>query len=500
MKMPEEETFIENQREQKEITEEKERSEPSLPFEQESYSLSLNIASLRERLSSAFVDLFMLFYLYWIALFVYRYFVWGELFGPIPVIPPHSLIFHSIFFFIAFLYFFISEGVFFTSLGKFCNWLSVRKSDGSIPSLFSIFTRTLFRPIDYLLFLFPGWILLEKTKEHKRIGDLFAGTAIVKSYRRSPRLIFSERKPASTTLRTFAGILDIGFLAGWVLPYSLLLSPDRPFLNFLLILFAPLVLFLWFVLWEILGQTTPGKWIAGLQLIQENGRNLSFSGAFWRTFFRPLDANPFAWLTLLLSSNQQRPGDLAAGSLVVHTKRTARGIIGISISFALIATLWAFAQNNRANFLTRSFGIKEIVQSLQIPFQPTTAVVKKTLFIDNFVYLKEDGSFKTDDKYLAGETALIRFKIDGFLLRDNAAWVQVDITVHFPDGSIALKQDNVLDFHQELQNPNAPIQMSTTIALRNNTPEGRYALTLSIRDRLSGKQLTQQKFFQVVPR
>ena len=454
-------------------------------------------AGLRPRLAAGLVDLGLLFYFYWAALFAYRYFVWEDPFGGIPIRFPHNTIFHAIFGLFVFLYFFVFESVFFTTFGKLCAGLSVRGSDGGVVRLFSVFLRTLFRPIDCVLFPVFGWILLEKTTRHRRLGDLVAGTLVIQRHRWMGKRISVDR-PGSATLRGLAGLIDGIFFAGFLGSLFLFFDPQRPFFCFLVFLAIPALALAWHLLWETLAQTTAGKWIFGLRLCQEDGRPVFFAGAFWRTVFRLFDTNPFGWLALFLSQHKQRPGDLAATTRVVHAKRGWPGLIALAASLAVIGTLWFFGQSNPRNFLSPFFRIDPIRQSLFVPFSVATAKpAARGLTIGNFLFLNEDHSLKTSNEYAAGSTALITFELSGFTTRDNVAWVQEDLTVRYPDGSIGLKLENIIDFHKEVQTPGAPLELSNTLALPANTLPGRYALVLSIRDRLSGMQLTEQKFFQI---
>lgn len=87
---------------------------------------------------------------------------------------------------------------------------------------------------------------------------------------------------------------------------------------------------------------TPGKYICGLRVIHENGRPLSWWGAALRNLLRAADTlpllvvfgeqlGPFALLpvygpaliSMSFSPKLQRLGDLAAGTVVVHERRTA---------------------------------------------------------------------------------------------------------------------------------------------------------------------------------
>ncbi len=86
---------------------------------------------------------------------------------------------------------------------------------------------------------------------------------------------------------------------------------------------AFLLLWWYMVLFEVLNQgRTPGKHILGLQVIYSDGTPISWSGSLTRNLLRVVDLLPFAYcvgiFSILGSTQFQRLGDLAAGTLVVY--------------------------------------------------------------------------------------------------------------------------------------------------------------------------------------
>lgn len=86
-------------------------------------------------------------------------------------------------------------------------------------------------------------------------------------------------------------------------------------------------IFLWgyYIFFEILwnGQT-PGKRWVGLRVIRLDGTPITASEAVIRNLVRIIDLLPSAYgigvVTMFISSNSRRVGDLAAGTLVVHER------------------------------------------------------------------------------------------------------------------------------------------------------------------------------------
>lgn len=76
---------------------------------------------------------------------------------------------------------------------------------------------------------------------------------------------------------------------------------------------------------------TPGKRMAGLKVVQDNGSPITFGQAIVRNFLRFIDGWPFFGIftygvglaACLASKRFQRLGDLAAGTVVVYTKTPA---------------------------------------------------------------------------------------------------------------------------------------------------------------------------------
>jgi uncharacterized RDD family membrane protein YckC len=72
-------------------------------------------------------------------------------------------------------------------------------------------------------------------------------------------------------------------------------------------------------LWE---GRTPGKRIAGIRVVQDNGLPVTWRHVAIRTIFRLLDMPVVGALAILLTKRSQRLGDLAAGTIVVHEHKT----------------------------------------------------------------------------------------------------------------------------------------------------------------------------------
>lgn len=100
--------------------------------------------------------------------------------------------------------------------------------------------------------------------------------------------------------------------------------------NSYIIAFIMILLFgLWwgyFILFEFFAAgRTPGKRLAGLCVIQDNGQSVTFLSAVMRNLLRLIDMLPFSYFTGMLfiffHPKHKRIGDLAAGTMVVYENK-----------------------------------------------------------------------------------------------------------------------------------------------------------------------------------
>jgi uncharacterized RDD family membrane protein YckC len=87
----------------------------------------------------------------------------------------------------------------------------------------------------------------------------------------------------------------------------------------------------WFCGFETLMQRTPGKALLGLRVIATDGTPVRFSQAFLRAVVGLVEffLLPFGFIAItvvLLSQNDQRAGDLAAGTLVVRQRAASSAV------------------------------------------------------------------------------------------------------------------------------------------------------------------------------
>jgi uncharacterized RDD family membrane protein YckC len=150
----------------------------------------------------------------------------------------------------------------------------------------------------------------------------------------TPEQIALEFPLASVGSRFLALALDTllqaaAFLAALLLTLGVAVAGSVAGVNFgvwsaaLAILFGFILYYAYFAAFEILwnGQT-PGKRWVGLRVISESGRPIGAFEAILRNLLRIVDQLPAIYavgtVSVFLTSKNQRLGDLAAGTVVVH--------------------------------------------------------------------------------------------------------------------------------------------------------------------------------------
>lgn len=461
------------------------------------------VASLKERLCAFLLDGMFLYTAYWFLMVAYRRVAFDQAAGPIPTDATHGLIFHGLYLLIAFLYFLLFESVLFATPGKLLCRLRVRRSNGGPPSIMACTLRTIMRPVDIVLMpLIIPVACMEWSARRMRLGDMLAKTIVVRTLAASPRrhdLILDMIPSASS--RFIAFLIDLGIFGTFAAGYALLLSPDHPLVSMFLVVLAPVAMFLFLAVPEAAIKTSTGKWLMGYTIFNEDGSLVGLSGAVMRTLFRPFDTNPFGFLCMLASVRRQRPGDCAAGTVVCRIPRRWNALAGIGILIAVAASLAYGGISNRHSFLSSTF---------RINFLPTVSLTsrrgafasseKGVLSIRSFDFAAGDAqATRRPAVFQPGETVFLVFNVEGGTERDGMLWLQEDLTVRYPDGSMGIKIEDVINFKERVDR-GGPIEMINSIALPPDAMPGRYTTSIVMRDMHSGRQLNEQRFFYVTAR
>jgi len=134
--------------------------------------------------------------------------------------------------------------------------------------------------------------------------------------------------------RAMAWLIDALLKMVIVMIASIILAVAGGVGNGLLLIGLFVLLWLYNVLFEVLGNgATPGKRTLRLRVMNANGTPVGWTGSLIRNLVRFVDTLPgcyaFGCVSVMLSDNFQRLGDLAAGTVVVYAdKKASRSAVG----------------------------------------------------------------------------------------------------------------------------------------------------------------------------
>lgn len=134
-------------------------------------------------------------------------------------------------------------------------------------------------------------------------------------------------RPAGIVARAYAFLIDALIRATLLLIASIALGSMNKLGGGLFLILLFLVEWLYPVLFELLpGSATPGKRAVGLKVLMDSGLPITPAASLVRNLLRAADFLPmlyaFGAIAMLLRPDFKRIGDLAAGTLVVHTDNT----------------------------------------------------------------------------------------------------------------------------------------------------------------------------------
>jgi len=138
--------------------------------------------------------------------------------------------------------------------------------------------------------------------------------------------------PAGPIARAEAWLLDAGirFILMWALLVVMALLGATGEGLWLLVLFASS--WLYFLLFEGLGGgATPGKRVLHLKVVHDDGTPAGWPAVIIRNILRAVDCLPVGYaaglVSMLVSKDFRRLGDLAAGTIVVHAEPASNEIL-----------------------------------------------------------------------------------------------------------------------------------------------------------------------------
>jgi uncharacterized RDD family membrane protein YckC len=131
---------------------------------------------------------------------------------------------------------------------------------------------------------------------------------------------------AGLASRSLAWLIDASIKFAALLVFSIIFQFFGELGNGLLLIGVFLLLWFYNVLFEVLYHgATPGKRALGLRVMNVNGTPVGWTGSLLRNLIRFIDVLPgcyaFGCMSVLLSKEFQRLGDLAAGTIVVYRQK-----------------------------------------------------------------------------------------------------------------------------------------------------------------------------------
>jgi uncharacterized RDD family membrane protein YckC len=140
----------------------------------------------------------------------------------------------------------------------------------------------------------------------------------------TPEGIELALKPAGLVARGQAYLLDLMARFGLFFVIAMFAGPTGAFGPVIMMLSMFLIEWFYPVVFELtLGGATPGKRALGLQVVMENGLPVTPAASLLRNLLRAADFLPAMYavgvVAMLCRTDFRRLGDLAAGTLVVHS-------------------------------------------------------------------------------------------------------------------------------------------------------------------------------------
>lgn len=142
----------------------------------------------------------------------------------------------------------------------------------------------------------------------------------------TPEGITLSLKVAGPMPRARAWVLDLLIRLAILFVLAVILGALGRVGSGLIVLIAFVLEWAYPVLFEVLRQgQTPGKRACDLRVLHEDGTPVQWRASVARNLIRAVDFLPvfygFGFMTMLLNRDFKRLGDLAAGTIVVHTQR-----------------------------------------------------------------------------------------------------------------------------------------------------------------------------------
>lgn len=396
------------------------------------------------------------------------------------------------------LYYFLTEAFLGTSPGKRLAGLRLRQTGGGRAPIAAVLIRNVLRIVDYPLFFLAAG-LMETTQRRQRLGDLAADTEVVRTVSFEAKRLPPEITPlAGATRRALAWMLDLSLVLPFLYGLLLLAPVSRPTLAGLVAAAALPVTLLLLAACETFFQTTAGKALLGMKVAQEDGRPASFATVLLRNVFKLLDANPVGYLCALLSSRKQRPGDIAAGTLVFRDRKGLNAWWPLLIMAFLALVVGRLGYVHADSFLRRNTDLK----IGPVAFHPLPKAVQRLRFLHLGIVIEEldlgltDASPNPGRNFIPGQAVYLQFRIAGYTVQEGKAWIQADVRVLDGDKNVVLDRADAINSSLNV-GTRTSARLITRFSLSPQSPPGFYTVILTIRDMFVGKSVEERLDFTV---
>ncbi len=457
---------------------------------------SFRPATMQERFAAFFTDSLIFIYLLGALAMALKYFTKGDLLNPFSFRGTGAILFGSTGLALHFLYYLFFEGVFLASPGKICAGLSLQKKRGGTPSLFAILVRNLFRLIDYPLVFLTGIGLIEATRRHQRLGDLVAGTVVLREVAFEGKRLPESTPLGGSTRRTIAFLIDLAFWLPFFYGLMLLIPVQSPLISLITLNMVPTLTLLYLAITEAFFQTTIGKALLGLKVVQEDGRPATLATLLVRNLFLLVDANPVGYVCTVLSSRRQRPGDIAAGTIVVTNWKGFRHWLAVPFMILLSGTAAWFGYQNPDSFLRKGYHIKAGKYRFEALPMSVQRLTFRGMRIEKLECGYSEDSANRKCLYDPGHTVYLLMTLSGYTVAKDTAWIQGDLQVRDTHRNIILDRINIINASLPAGKDKSA-RIVTRFALHPQSLPGPYEATLTLRDLFGNTRLTESQTFTI---
>ncbi len=487
---------------------------------------SKQIALTRDRAAAFFLDLLLISYLLGSVNTLFQKMIthqaWFLKMKPIM----QNIVWGFLIFLVMVLYFTLFESILGASIGKIICRLRVIHLNGKTASLAKNLVRNFFRLIDLPIFGLIALFSMENSPLNQRLGDRFSETIVIKKTRKRMTPILLKNIPlANLFTRLIAFVIDSIFYLTFLWFYAANLNPESKTVFLVLFNLAPFFILCYFMIFDFLVSSTPGKILIGRKTVLENGEPLDGTSAILRNLLKPLDLI-LGYPLIALTRKKQRLGDLVAETVVIK-KSEKSSLIAIASLLLIIGVLAFFSrQNPHRDWLApkiKSFknDIFHASKALPVlpsvsnhPTSPTTqpsslpknetiqpplgSLQNSPLKITEFYFSAgaDPSQIRTDTIFHRGDLVFTFFKLTGFQ-KDNSNKISLfeDVMLKNPQGKSVLNETEVIHLNQNVEKNVEVILYANQLQLPADSPLGNYQLTLILRDEIGKTKLIYEKNF-----